>query len=776
VPRVRWWRDVLGVAWVVAAAVAVMAPALVHGIYLGPSDILSQLGLTQHAGVNVIHNRGTEDQMLALIPWSTLVWTQVHHGQLPLWNPYSVLGMPLAFNWQSAPLSVPSLIGYLFPLRLAYTAQVLVTQVIAGTGAYVLGRTLKLGVLGCVTAATVFELSGSFMGWLGWPNASVMSWAGWLFAATILVVRGRHRARDVTFLAVVVALAIYAGMPETGLVIAAALIVFVIVFLVLRARQLGHLRLAVRSALDVAVAAVAGAALAAPLVLPGAQITDMSLRSAVKVDYPLPFHDLTYLLFQGFDGVPINGLPWFGNRTANYVQTAAYVGVIALVLAVLAVASRWRRPVVVAFGAVAAVMAVVAFGTPVLSLIDTLPFVGKVQWHYALFPMDFAIAILAGVGMDVLVRSHGIRAVRAWLGGGFVAAGLVLLGVWAVGRGHLVPRQAHIRAHSFIWPAASTLLGLMVVGILYAVHRRAPRHQAQGRRSWIGAGRWAGLCLLACETAFLVAAGAPLWSSSSTVLRPTPAEVTLERAVGSSEVGLGYPSAVSPTLGIVPDVNILDGIHELAIYDPVVPRAYPDAWLAATGESSEVQFIFAPVVDTATAARRFGVGFVLEPDGSPGPTGSVFDKEIGDHEALYRIPGAAAATVSPLGPGGSLPSPDAPGRPVPVAHPKPSSWKLETDAATTQVLRLRLTDVPGWHGTIDGRALKLEPFSGVMLQAIVPPGHHTIELSYWPSAFTVGLGLAVGSAVGLAIALVTTWVRRRRKRVSAPGTAEPAPA
>jgi ABC-type nitrate/sulfonate/bicarbonate transport system permease component len=72
--------------------------------------------------------------------------------------------------------------------------------------------------------------------------------------------------------------------------------------------------------------------------------------------------------------------------------------------------------------------------------------------------------------------------------------------------------------------------------------------------------------------------------------------------------------------------------------------------------------------------------------------------------------------------------------------------------------------------------LKLEPFSGVMLQAIVPPGHHTIELSYWPSAFTVGLGLAVGSAVGLAIALVTTWVRRRRKRVSAPGTAEPAPA
>jgi hypothetical protein len=750
-----------------------MTPALIHGIYLGPSDILSQLGLTQYAGVKVVHNWGTEDQMLALIPWSSLVWTQVHQGHLPLWNPYSVLGMPLAFNWQSAPLSLPSLIGYLFPLRLAYTAQVLVTQVIAGTGAYVLGRTLRLGVLGCVTAATIFELSGSFMGWLGWPNASVMSWAGWLFAATILVVRGRHRARAITFLAVVAALAIYAGMPETGLVIAAALIVFVVVLLALRALRLGRWQLALRPALDVGIAAVAGVALAAPLALPGAQITDMSTRSVVKVNYPLPLHDLTYVLFQGFDGVPVAGAPWFGNWAANYVQTAAYVGVIALVLAVTAVASRWRRPAVVAFGAVAVVMAVVAFGTPVLSFIDTLPFVGKVQWHYALFPMDFAIAILAGVGMDVLVRSYRKRAVRAWLGGGFVVAGLTLQALWVLGRGHLAPHQAHIRADSFIWPVASTLLGLTVVGVLYAVHKRVPRHQAPSRWPPIGVGRWAGLCLLACETAFLITAGAPLWSSSSTVLHPTPAEVTLERAVGSSVVGFGTPSKVSPTLGIVPDVNIIDRVQELAIYDPVVPHAYNDAWREATGESGGAQYIFAPLVRNATVARRFGVGFVLEPDGSPGPTGAVFDQEVGDHEALYRIPGAAAATVSPLGQDGALPSPDAPGQAVAVTHPDPASWKLETDAATPQVLRLRLTDVPGWHGTIDGRPLKLERFSGVMLQAVVPAGHHTIELHYWPTAFTVGIGLALCSAVGLVAAVVTTGVRRRRKHLPAMVTTGP---
>ena len=129
----RPWPNVIGVVWVLAAAAAMMAPTLRHGWSFGSFDLLSNSGLTSRSGVR-LHNTVLGDQIDEMIPWGTLAWTQVHHGQIPLWNPYSALGMPLAFNWQSAAFAPPTLISYLVPLRLAYTVQVLVTLVIAERG------------------------------------------------------------------------------------------------------------------------------------------------------------------------------------------------------------------------------------------------------------------------------------------------------------------------------------------------------------------------------------------------------------------------------------------------------------------------------------------------------------------------------------------------------------------------------------------------------------------------------------------------------------------
>ena len=262
----------------VGAGIALLIPALVHGVYLGPYDILSTNGLTAQHGA-IVHNSSLRDQIALFIPFTEQVWTQVHQGHLPLWNPDSGLGMPLAFNWESAPFGLPALVGYLFPMRFAYTVGIIVTVVVAGTGGYVFGRVLRLGVIASAFVGTVFVLCGSMVSLLGWSATSVGSWAGWLFATAVLVIRGRHRARSVAAFVLVIAMTLYAGHPETALLVFLSLAVFIVVVLACRVPRLGAPGPIRRPAFDIILAGVAGAGLAAPLLLPGMQLISQSGRS-----------------------------------------------------------------------------------------------------------------------------------------------------------------------------------------------------------------------------------------------------------------------------------------------------------------------------------------------------------------------------------------------------------------------------------------------------------------------------------------------------------------
>ena len=118
----------------------------------------------------------------------------------------------------------------------------------------------------------------------------------------------------------------------------------------------------------------------------------------------------------------------------------------------------------------------------------------------------------------------------------------------------------------------------------------------------------------------------------------------------------------------------------------------------------------------------------------------------------------------PLTSSKAMPKRTAAGTPVPVIEPSPSSWTMHTSSKSAGILRLRLTNLPGWKAEVDGKPLALHRFAGVMLQAQIPAGDHTVELHYWPTTFTAGLALAAGSVVGLVILLY--FGRRNRRRTT----------
>ena len=283
-------------------------------------------------------------------------------------------------------------------------------------------------------------------------------------------------------------------------------------------------------------------------------------------------------------------------------EAAAYVGVIAIVLAVMAVAIRWRRAEVLAFAVFVIGTAAIVFLPGLAKAMNEFPGVGGVIWQRSLLPMAFGTAVLAGVGVDILVRREREREVRRWMAGGFSVFALLLIGIFIGGRGRLPVSEAADRTKSLLWPAIETTTGLVVMALLTLLSRRSARsrrtavgnsnYEAAGGTSQsvgelthfpiFGATRWAALVLILCETTFLIGSGIPWFSSSTRSLAPTPTEMALRGAVGNSIVGVG--SGTCGKLGILPETNAAFGIHELDLYDPVVPEAYFSELTNVTGE------------------------------------------------------------------------------------------------------------------------------------------------------------------------------------------------
>jgi hypothetical protein len=277
------------------------------------------------------------------------------------------------------------------------------------------------------------------------------------------------------------------------------------------------------------------------------------------------------------------------------------------------------------------------------------------------------------------------------------------------------------------------------------------------------------VALLLCQTTFLVVDSGDIFSSSSTPFKPTPAVTALQKAVGSSLIGLGVveKSGDGLNLGLNPNTNIPFGIHEFAEYDPITPLSWYSSWKAAnnTFPGSTVFYIFIPGIKNATVARRYGISYVLE-EHRAGLPGAVFDARIGD-EYLYRIPRAASATLVPSKTTTRWPSVDARGAPVHMMWTGPSGVRLVTRSSSASVLRLRLASFPGWQASLDGKPLALSPYLSMMLEAHIPPGTHRIELHYWPDNFTEGIALAALAVAAFAGVAIFSW----RRKLSSPSDA-----
>ena len=175
-------------------------------------------------------NRGLSDQSNALYPfyrWVSQSWLK---GDAPTWNPLIYTGAPALGNPQTGVLDPQVLLLVFFDwiggqraFDWAFSLLGFLRFFAAGLGAYFLGRRLGLGTLGAGLAGLTFGFSGYLILWLNSPLGHVPPLFPWLlFFLEGLRTTGPGQSspwpRRRAFLgaALCMALAIYAGHPETS--------------------------------------------------------------------------------------------------------------------------------------------------------------------------------------------------------------------------------------------------------------------------------------------------------------------------------------------------------------------------------------------------------------------------------------------------------------------------------------------------------------------------------------------------------------------------------
>ncbi|MEP7343587.1 MAG: YfhO family protein [Acidobacteriota bacterium] len=395
-------------------------PAVLGKVTLAPGD-----GWTQIFGIRI------------------LIGQMIAHGQLPLWNPYIFAGMPLLASIQPGALYPPTWLFAVLSPQWAMNLLVLTTYHLALIGTYLYARRIGANRIGAMVAGLTFTFGGYMIAHLGHTNRiNAAAWLPWILLA-IEELYQRARWRWVAAGAFFIALQLFAGEPQMTLYTTMTAGAYALFTLLFRTKAEGRLRFVAA----LAAMAICGALLSLIQLQPEREMLRLGDRAGIDyhyfTQYSFPPRQLFSLFFPYFFGgaaLPPYRVTYWGGW--NSPETCGYVGMAAWVLALAGVFlvgrdSKDGANRLVLFWVFCAVTALL------LSFGSNLPFgIYHLMYYvpvYKLFrapgrhllEFNFAIGVLAGMGVTALGRVDRALAKQVLLRSLTLVAVIVGLGVIA---------------------------------------------------------------------------------------------------------------------------------------------------------------------------------------------------------------------------------------------------------------------------------------------------------------------------------------------------------
>jgi hypothetical protein len=445
-----------------------------------------------------------EASSVALEPWDQVTHRLLSQDQLPLWNPYQGIGMPLAANMQSAVFDPMLLPLHLHPTPLVADLTALVGLLLMGCGAYVAARVLGLGPMAAIMSGSVYGLSGWFFSYSNNQWFRIFLFLPLILACIERSIRTNHRL-PVALLSVSIGAMVLVGMPEPMFIILVTAGIFSAVRLFVGDSAQTRPRTAARLLFGAGV----GLAFAAPQLVLFHEYLPLSINAHANLGNAPPITDPVGVFLNWMMpkiNAPSRGTinPTSGGTFSKYAFSRNWVGVGAVLLAGTAVLHpralrRYAGWPLLAAGGVAAIQ---IYGGRLVAWTRFIPIYSQVNWSTFGTPVIALVAaLLAGIGLQTLFDGKLVKARFAAVVAVVALLAIIIvigikrpvalghdvsvLGGWPLG----VLTAATVAAAIFVLaPRAATVLILFVVILeVVAVAPRgiyAPRQNPYPSESW----------------------------------------------------------------------------------------------------------------------------------------------------------------------------------------------------------------------------------------------------------------------------------------------------
>ncbi len=746
-------------------------------------------------------------------------------GVIPLWNPYLFGGAPFVGDIQSGIFYPLNLLTFFLSAPLTFRDMEYLSVLhffVAGAGMYVYLRfqisdpsaTLRasfgfqISRFAALAGALAFEFSDLFITHFG--NLNLSATFAWLPLVLLFYQRAvtDRRAGFAAIAGVLLAVAFFAGHIQSFLFIVLALVLLAIWQMAYSQWRMASsepmlLAMSHKPFALLAVIALVAFGLSAPALLPGIEMAQNTVRATLTYEqaaqFSLPPAQLIGLVVPGFFGRgPQNAWgPW------SRVEVG-YIGVLPLVLALLALVLRRDAPTRF-LGALALIGLALALGGYAILhgwLYQFIPGFGQLRAPARFIGlMDFALAALAALGFDALLRALPRaseiafkRIVRAapWL------LLLVALPAGATAYALLILGQGQDPALFTRIGNAANALAFFILLFALALGLIVARGTRYFRR-----GAWATLALaLIFFDLFSLGAYVDLSPDDPTRVFEHPDTVAFLKSDGSfyrvdpRETGVdnAWP----------PDTSILYGIFDVNGDNPLVLADFDRYWQALGSRSS-------PLYDLLNVKYLIGrknvpldrAKFRLAYDGDPAfdifentrvlPRAFVVYNTLGvpDHAAALDaihapdFDPAQVAVLEQVDSRQQIADNRTPAT-VKIVGYGPNEILLDVNATSAGVLVLSEVYYPGWRAYLTPNPQLPSPSPGEVRQErgkgatgdegevsvlradyvfraiAVPAGAQRVRLVYDPPLFKIGVGLFGVTAVALfALVLRHTWRRRK---------------